>query len=72
MAFGDVQIYQQRGHRLGSHAGAAIGVQREHAGLDVVAGHRIGDELFGQLGTFALGDRFCRSKPEVVAWADEI
>ena len=38
MALGDVQVHQQRGHGFGAHAGAAIGVQCEHAGLDVVTG----------------------------------
>ena len=56
MAFGDVQIDQQGGHGLGAHARAAIGMQREGAGRDVVAGHGLGDQLFGQLGAFTLGD----------------
>ena len=56
VALGDVQIDQQGGHRLGAHAGAAIGVQGERAGLDVVAGHGLGDQLLGQLGALALGD----------------
>ena len=56
MAFGDVQVHQQDGHRLGAHAGAAVGVQRERAALDVVAGHAVGDELLDKLRTLALGD----------------
>ena len=56
VAFGDVQVHQQDGHRLGAHAGAAVGVQRERAALDVVAGHAVGDELLDKLRTLALGD----------------
>ena len=36
VCFGDAQIGQQEGHRLGTHRGAAIGMQRELAGLDVL------------------------------------
>ena len=36
VGLGDLQIDQQRGNGLGSHAGAAIGVQRQGPGCDVL------------------------------------
>jgi len=56
VALGDIQIDQQRGHGLGAHAGAAVGMQREHPALDIMAGHGLGDELLGQVGALALSD----------------
>jgi hypothetical protein len=35
---------------------AAIGVQRQHAGLDVVPAHGLGDQLLGEFRALALGD----------------
>ena len=57
VALGDVQIDQQCSRRFGAHAGAAVGVQREHAGLDIVTSHRVGDELLGQFCVLAIGDQ---------------
>src|SRR3984885_8226886 len=48
MGLGDLQVDQKCGDRLGSHAGAAISVQRERPGNDVFFLDRIGDELLGQ------------------------
>ena len=56
VGLGDAQIGEQGGDRLGAHAGAAVGVEGERAGLDVVPGHGLGDQLLGQLGALALGD----------------
>ncbi len=56
VAPGDIQIGQQRGHRLGAHAGTPIGMQGQHAWRNIVACHGLGDELLGQLGTLAQGD----------------
>ena len=53
---GDIEIYQQRGHWLGPHAGAAIGVQCEATGSDVLFGNGVGDQLLGQLSGLAMGD----------------
>jgi len=50
VALGDVQVDQQAGHRIGAHGRTANGVQREHPGLDIVPGDRLGDELLGQVG----------------------
>ena len=38
VALGDVEIDQQGCHRLGAHGRTTVGMQGEHAGLDVVAG----------------------------------
>ena len=57
VALGDVQIHQQRGHRLGAHAGTAIGVQRQRARQHIVTCHGLGNELLGQLGALAQGEQ---------------
>ena len=49
MALGDVQIDQQTGHRFGAHGCTSVGMQGQHAGLDVMARHGVGDELLGEL-----------------------
>jgi hypothetical protein len=51
------QIDEQCGHRLGAHAGAAVGVQREHAAFDGVTRYGLVDELFGQVGALSLDDQ---------------
>lgn len=63
MASGDIEVHQQRGHRLGSHARAAVGMQRQGAGLDIVPGHALGDQLLGQLCALALGDQPAHDVP---------
>jgi len=45
VALDDVEIGQQGCHRLRAHAGAAIGVQRELAGFDVMPGDGFGNQL---------------------------
>jgi len=57
VALGNVEVDEQRGNGLGSHAGAAIGVQRQHARLDVVTTHGVGDQLLGQVGVLAIGNQ---------------
>ena len=47
-----VEVDEQGGDRLGAHAGAAIGVQGQGSGHDVVAGDGFGDELLGEPGAF--------------------
>ena len=56
MGLGDIQVDQQGSHRLAAHAGTAIGMQRQRVRRDVVLGHRLGDQLLGQLGGFPQGD----------------
>ncbi len=46
--FGDVEIDEQLRDRFGAHAGAAIGVQGQRAGHDVLLVDGIGDQLLGQ------------------------
>ena len=48
MAFGHVQIDQQAGHRFGAHGRTSVGVQGQHAGLDIVPRDGVGDELLGE------------------------
>ena len=50
MSLGDIQIDQQGSHRLAAHAGTAVGMQGQRVRLDVVLGHRLGDQLLGQFG----------------------
>jgi len=49
VTLGHVQVDQQGGYRFGAHAGTAVGVQGEHAALDVVAAYGIGDQLLSQV-----------------------
>ena len=56
MGLGDIQIDQQGSHGLAAHAGTAVGMQRQRVRLDVVLGHRFGDQLLSQLGGFPQGD----------------
>ena len=48
VGFGDLKIHQQLGHRLGAHAGPAVGVQGELVRRDVLLGDGFGDQLLGQ------------------------
>ena len=48
VALDDIEVDEQGGDRLGAHAGAAIGVQGQGSGYDVVAGDGFGDELLGE------------------------
>ena len=57
VALGDARIGQQRGHRLGAHAGTLIGVQGQHAWLNVMARDGLRNQLPGQLGALARGDQ---------------
>ena len=54
---GDIEVNEERGDGLGSHAGAAIGMERECPGSDVFLRHRVGDELFGEFGGFPISDQ---------------
>src|SRR5208282_6544648 len=54
VCFGDTQISQQEGYRLGTHRGAAIGMQRELAGPDVLFRAALLDQPLGQLCTLAM------------------
>ena len=52
----DAQVSQQQGHRFGFHGRAAIGVDGELAGRDVLRVAGVLDEPLGQFGAFAVGD----------------
>jgi len=54
--FADIQVHEQRGDRLRAHAAAALGVQGQRAGDDVLFVSRVGDDLLGELGRFARRD----------------
>ena len=56
VGLGDLQIDQQGGHRFRAHTGAAVDVQGERAGDDVVFRHGLGDQVFGKLRGFTQGD----------------
>ena len=56
MGLADIQIDQQGGDRLGTHAGTAIGMQGQAAGRDVLLGDGVGDQLLGQFGGLPMGD----------------
>ena len=49
VGLGDIEVDEQRGDGLRSHAGAAIGMEREGPGSDVFLLHGVGDELLGEL-----------------------
>src|ERR1019366_4452131 len=51
--FGDAQVGQQEGHRLGRHRGAAVSVDGQLVRLDVLLVAGIGNQPFGQLRGFA-------------------
>src|ERR1700688_1224201 len=48
VSFGDVKIDEQLRDGFGAHAGAAIGVQGQCAGYDMLLVDGIGDELLGE------------------------
>src|SRR5579864_3188031 len=56
VSFEDAQISQQQRHRFGFHRRAAIGMDGESAGCDVLFQTGVFDEPLGQLGAFAVGD----------------
>ena len=57
VAFSDIQVDQQRGHRFRAQVGTAISMEREDAGGDIVACHAVGDELFSEIRALAPGDQ---------------
>jgi hypothetical protein len=57
VALGDVQIDQQRGHGLGTHAGTPVSVQGQRARQHLVPRHGVGNELLGQLRALAQSDQ---------------
>src|SRR5437016_2353506 len=56
MALGDTQIGHQKGNGLRLHDPAAIGMDSELAGRNLVLGDGFLDELLGQLRAFARRD----------------
>jgi hypothetical protein len=53
--FGDTQVGQQKGYRLGTHRTVAIGVQRELPACNVLFQATFLDQPLGQLRDFAHG-----------------
>jgi hypothetical protein len=56
VSFGDVQIDKQLRDGFGAHAGAAIGVQGERVGHDILFIDRIGNQLLGEFRRFPVCD----------------
>ena len=56
MGLGDTEIGEQKGHRLGFHAGSPVGVERELCGRDRLLDTGLANQLFGQRGRFPRGD----------------
>ncbi len=56
MALGDTQVGHQKGDRLGPHDPAAVGVNGELAGGNLVLADGFLDELLGQFGAFPVRD----------------
>ena len=56
VGLGDAEIRQQKGHRLGCHRGAAIGVNGQLSRLDVLLAARILDKFAGHFRAFAVSD----------------
>ncbi len=54
--FNNAQVGQQQLHGFGFHRRAAIGMQRELTGRDVLRSASVLDQTPGQLGAFAVGD----------------
>ena len=48
VGLGDAEVGEQQGHRLGGHRRAAVGVDRELAGLDALLGAGLVDQPLGQ------------------------
>ena len=57
VGLGDVEVDEERGDGLRSHAGAAIGMEREGPGRDVFFLQGIGDELLGEFGGLPMSDQ---------------
>ena len=55
VCFGHTQVGQSERHRLGTHRRAAIGMQRELSGSDVLFCTALLDQALGQLRAFAYG-----------------
>lgn len=53
VCFGDLQVDDQVGDGFGSHAAAAIGMQCQGTGRDILFCGGIGDDLLGELCIFA-------------------
>ena len=57
VGLGHIEVHQQFCHELGSHAGAAVGMDRERAWLDALFGDGLGNQLPGQFGAFTRRDQ---------------
>lgn len=56
VGLGHPQVGQRKGHRFGPHDPAAIRMQRELTGWDVVLANGLLEELLGQLGALTMSD----------------
>ena len=65
VGLGDVEVDEQRGDGLRSHAGAAIGMKRQRPWRDVFFVHGISDELLGEFGGLSMSDQPADDIPAV-------
>ena len=56
MRFGDAEIGEQQGSGFGLHRAAAIGMQGELAGRDIVLDGGVVEQRFEERGAFRVGD----------------
>ena len=56
VGLGDIEVDGERGDGLRSHAGAAIGTERERPGSYVFLLQGVGDELLGAFRELPMGD----------------
>ena len=56
VSFGDIKIDEQLRDGFGAHAGAAVGVQGQRAGHDILFVDGIGDQLLGEFRGFPVRD----------------
>ena len=56
MRFGDAEIGEQQGSGFGLHRAAAVGMQGELAGGDIMLDDGVVEHGFGQRGAFSVGD----------------
>src|ERR1022692_3389542 len=56
VGLGDIEVDQERGDGLRSHAGTAIGMERQGAWSGVLLLHSVGDELLGEVSGLPMSD----------------
>ena len=57
VGLGNIEVDEERGDRLRSHAGTAIGMERKGPGGDVLLFQGVGDELLGEFCGFSMSEQ---------------